>query len=324
MKCLVTGAAGFIGSHLCERLLHEGCEVIGVDAFIPYYPRRLKEANLQSLQRATRFQFVEADLRTAELSPLLADVEVVFHLAAMAGLNMSWTDGELYESCNIAATRRLLEACRTARSLRKLVYASTSSVYGRYASGDESLPTRPISPYGVTKLAAENLCRAYADEQGLPITCLRYFSVYGPRQRPDMGYHRFIQSFLTHKPITVNGDGQQVRGNTYITDCVEATVLAIDGHIGETYNIGGGEAVSVWDVIGKLERIAGHSVPIQRAPARPGDQRHTTADTSKLTRHLGWKPTTSIDEGLAAQFDWQRSCLISPTIFQLASRSEVA
>src|SRR5262249_47409050 len=176
--------------------------------------------------------------------------------------------------------QRLLEATRRAAGrLRRLVYVSTSSVYGRFASGDESLPTKPISPYGVTKLAAEHLCRAYGDVYGLPVITLRYFSVYGPRQRPDMGYHLFIRAMMRQEPITVYGDGLQVRGNTYVADCVAATIAAVDAHAGELYNVGGGETATVWDIIHKLEALAGRRAVIQRQPARPGDQRYTFADT---------------------------------------------
>jgi nucleoside-diphosphate-sugar epimerase len=304
MKCLVTGAAGFIGSHLCERLLRDGHDVVGVDGFIPYYPRSLKEANLRQAQRQTAFEFQELDLRNEPLDDMLDGVEVVFHLAANAGLPRSWTQFDLYESCNVAATQRLL-AASIARGVKRFINVSTSSVYGRHASGDETLPTRPISPYGVTKLAAEQLCRAYAEELGLPLVVLRYFSVYGPRQRPDMGYYKFIDSLLTGSPITVHGDGQQIRGNTFISDCVEATVRAIDAPLGETYNVGGGETASVWDILHKLEKLTRRKAIVVKSAARAGDQRSTCADTSKIMRDLGWRPRVSLDEGLALQVDWQ-------------------
>ncbi|MCC6419146.1 MAG: NAD-dependent epimerase/dehydratase family protein [Gemmataceae bacterium] len=307
MRCLVTGAAGFIGSHLCERLLADGHDVVGLDAFIPYYPRAIKDSNLSAAQAHPRFTCHALDLRSAPLEPCLDGIDVVFHLAAMPGLTRSWTDFDLYESCNVIGTQRLLRAVHRRRNLPRFVYASTSSVYGRFASGDEALPTRPISPYGVTKLAAENLCRAYAEEHGLPLVVLRYFSVYGPRQRPDMGYHRFVRALLTGEPVTVCGDGLQVRGNTYIADCVAATVAAVGAIPGETYNVGGGEAVSVWDVLHKLEALLGRKAAIRREPARPGDQRHTCADTTRLARHLGWRPRTGLDEGLALQVAWQQS-----------------
>jgi nucleoside-diphosphate-sugar epimerase len=306
MKCVVTGAAGFIGSHLCERLLQAGHSVRGLDAFIPYYPRAIKEGNLAPCRTQRGFELKAADLRTDPLADLLADAEVVFHLAAMPGLPRSWTDFDLYEGCNVTATQRLLEATRGSSRLKRFVYASTSSVYGRYGSGDETLPPRPISPYGVTKLAAENLCRAYAEEQGLPLVVLRYFSVYGPRQRPDMGYHKFVTALLAGQPITMFGDGQQVRGNTYVADCVEATALAIGAMPGETFNVGGGEAIALWDVIRKLEALTGRRAEVVRQPPRSGDQRSTFADTSKLARHLGWTPKVGLDEGLARQVDWQR------------------
>jgi nucleoside-diphosphate-sugar epimerase len=306
MKCLVTGAAGFIGSHLCERLLQAGHTVVGIDAFVPYYPRPLKDANLQNAAVHRRFEFHTADLRSASLEPLLDGVETVFHLAAMPGLPRSWTEFSLYESCNVNGTQRLLESVRTCPTLHRFIYASTSSVYGRFASGDETLPTRPVSPYGVTKLAAENLCRAYAEECGLPLVVLRYFSVYGPRQRPDMGYHKFVAALLAGAPISVFGDGRQVRGNTYVSDCVEATVAAIQATTGETYNVGGGEAVSLGDVIRQLEVLTDRKADLHRLPARPGDQRHTFADTSRITRHLGWKPRVSLEEGLKRQVEWQR------------------
>jgi nucleoside-diphosphate-sugar epimerase len=306
MKCLVTGAAGFIGSHLCERLLQQGHEVVGIDAYIPYYPRAIKEANLTPLRSHPAFTFHALDLRTDSLTAALDGVEAVFHLAAMAGLVKSWTDFDLYQSCNLTATQRLLESVRPQGTVRRFVYASTSSVYGRFSSGDETMPTRPISPYGVTKLAGENLCRAYQEEHGLPLIVLRYFSVYGPRQRPDMGYHRFIAALLAGQPIAVYGDGQQVRGNTYVSDCVEATVAVLAAPLGETYNIGGGESASVWEVLQKLETITGGRATVRREPPRPGDQRSTFADTGKLHRHLGWQPRVTLDAGLAEQVAWQR------------------
>ncbi|HEY8506287.1 MAG TPA: NAD-dependent epimerase/dehydratase family protein, partial [Gemmataceae bacterium] len=292
---------------LCERLLALGHEVTGVDAFVPYYAAEVKARNLAAAREHPEFRFLPLDLRTDDLSEALEGAEVVFHLAAMPGLVRSWSDFDGYWTCNVLATQRLLEALRRrGGSLKRLVYGSTSSVYGKFASGDESLPTRPVSPYGVTKLAAENLCRAYAEAYGLPVVVLRYFSVYGPRQRPDMAYHRFIRALLTGEPVVVYGDGQQVRGNTYVGDCVEATVRAAGAAPGEVYNVGGGEAVSVWEVLRKLEAVSGGRFEVVREPARAGDQRHTFADTGRLRAQLGWEPRTPLDEGLRRQWEWQR------------------
>jgi nucleoside-diphosphate-sugar epimerase len=303
----VTGAAGFIGSHLCEQLLEAGHTVVGLDGFVPYYPRAVKEANLDTALRHPAFRFHDLDLRSAHLDPVLEGVEAVFHLAAMPGLARSWTDFDLYQSCNLTATHRLLEAvCRLPRPPR-MIFASTSSVYGRFGSGDESLPTRPVSPYGVTKLAAENLCRAYAEERGLPLVVLRYFSVYGPRQRPDMGYYAFIQSLIHRRPVVVCGDGLQSRGNTFVEDCAAATRAALAAPPGEVYNVGGGETANVWEVLAKLEALLGRPAVVRREPPRPGDQRFTAADSGKLSRHLGWRPRVGLNEGLARQVAWQQA-----------------
>jgi nucleoside-diphosphate-sugar epimerase len=227
----------------------------------------------------------------------------------MPGLIKSWTEVDNYNRCNFTATHRLLESLVQHAKPKKFVYASTSSVYGKYASGDESLPTKPSSPYGITKLAGEHLARVYADEYGLPVTVLRFFSVYGPRQRPDMGINKFIQCVLRGQPIGLTGDGLHVRGNTYVADCVEAVILAGEAPntAGETFNLGGGEIVTILDTIKRIERIAGKPAIIERQPPRKGDQLATGADVSKLMRFTGWKPTTAVDEGLERQIQWQRA-----------------
>jgi len=313
MKCVVTGAAGFIGSHLCERLLQLGHEVAGIDAFIPYYSPALKEANVQHLHVHPRFVLHRLDLRHDDLAEALRDADYVIHLAAMPGLTASWTNFDDYMTCNLLATQRLLDAVKanTVR-LQRFLLGSTSSVYGKYASGDETMPTRPFSPYGVTKLAAEHLAYSYAQGHGLPLVTLRFFSVYGPRQRPDMGYHKFIHALLTNQSITVTGDGKQVRGNTYIYDCVAAVAAALEAPPHEIYNIGGGEMADVWEILERLERISGRKAIIKRGPARPGDQRQTFADTSKLHRQTGWQPQTPLEEGLAQQYGWQLRTLDQP------------
>lgn len=309
MRCLVTGAAGFIGSHLAERLVAEGHEVVGIDSFNPYYPRAIKERNLRALRAEPRFTFVEADLRTADLAPLLDGVETVFHEAAMAGLPRSWTQFEEYMTCNILATQRLLEAARGA-GVRRFVHASTSSIYGRTALGDEDTLPRPVSPYGATKLCAERLVLAYQESFGLPAVVLRYFSVYGPRQRPDMAYHIFIDRILRGQPITVYGDGSQSRSNTYIADAVEGTLLAAErGEIGGVYNLGGGEARDLNWVIATLERLTGRRAVVERQPPRPGDQLHTRANIARARAQLGYEPRTPLAEGLRQQVAWQQELL---------------
>lgn len=309
MRCIVTGAAGFIGSHLCERLLADGHAVTGIDCFTDYYPRPIKERNLANLRGHPQFQFRELDLSQGVPAEVASGVEWVFHLAAMAGLTRSWLDFDTYNRHNLTATHRLLEALKSSPTLKRVIYASTSSVYGKYASGDETLPTKPSSPYGITKLAAEQLCRVYCDEWNVPAVVLRYFSVYGPRQRPEMGYHLFINAILQGKPIKLTGDGLQVRGNTYIADCVEATIRATQAMPGEVFNLGGGELVTVLEVFKKLERIIGKPAIIEKNPPRLGDQLATGADVTKLFRHLGWKPTTSLDDGLAKQVEWQKTLI---------------
>ena len=311
MRCLVTGAAGFIGSHLSERLLALGHEVVGLDSFVPYYARSFKDNNLAALLKHPHFTFHPLDLRRDDLTAAVTGAELVIHLAAMPGLAASWVDFDGYLGCNVVATQRLIEAVRQhAPGVKRFVYGSTSSVYGRFASGDESLPTKPISPYGVTKLAGEQLARAYFDSFGLPLVVLRFFSVYGPRQRPDMAYHIFMRALIEGKPITLFGDGQQVRGNTFVADCAEAVIAAgTQAQAGETYNVGGGEMVSLIDIVRQLEAISGKTFTIDYKPARPGDQRHTFADTSKLQRQLGWKPHVTLQDGLLRQYDWLRAMM---------------
>jgi len=310
-QVLVTGAAGFVGSHLSEQLLAAGHTVVGVDAFIPYYPRAIKERNLATALANPAYTFHELDLRRAELAPVLDGVEIVFHTAAMAGLLKSWQQFEEYMSCNILATQRLLDAA-VAANVGHFLHCSTSSVYGRFATGDERAPLAPISPYGITKLAAEELCRAYGEKDGLRFTILRLFSVYGPRQRPDMGYNIFIRKLLAGETITVDGDGTDSRSNTYVADCVRGLMLAAEQpekSVGQVFNLGGGEEVNVNEVLGILEELSGQKARIEHGPQRPGDQRRTVADIGKARSLLGYDPQTRIVDGLAAQLAWQRSIM---------------
>jgi UDP-glucuronate 4-epimerase len=305
MRVLVTGVAGFVGSHLAEQLTHEGHEVVGLDCFTDYYERSIKERNLHDVLRAPGFEFHELDLRYDSLEAALEGVEVIVNEAAMAGLMRSWSDLDNYVSCNILALERLVEAARAA-NVRRFLHISTSSVYGGDAVGDEDRPTEPVSPYGVTKLAAEKLLLAHVGVHGFPAAILRYFSIYGPRQRPDMAYHIFTEALMDGKPITVYGDGLQSRSNTFVSDAVAATIAALEGAtIGGVYNIGGGEEIALLDAIQIIADQLGAEAEIRHEEARPGDQRRTWADTRRAKEAFGYAPRVAPREGLAAQVRWQ-------------------
>jgi nucleoside-diphosphate-sugar epimerase len=307
---VVTGAAGFIGSHLCERLLREGHRVVGLDAFTDYYPRAAKEANLAAAREHPRFRFLQVDMARADLHPIVAEADFIFHQAGQPGVRASWgKDFDLYLEHNIRATQRLLEAAKGSPRLRRLVFASSSSVYGQAQDlplREDSLP-QPFSPYGVTKLAAEQLCALYHRNYGVPAVALRYFTVYGPRQRPDMGFHNFILAALRDRPIVVYGDGEQTRDFTYVADAVEANWLALTPRaVGQVFNIGGGSCSSVNQVLGALGEILGRPIRREQRPPQPGDVRHTWADTTRAREVLGFSPRASLREGLAHQVEWLR------------------
>lgn len=308
MRVVVTGAAGFIGSTLVDHLLGNGHDVVGIDCFTPYYDRRAKEANLADASACARFAFHEADLRTAALEPLFAGADAVVNEAAAPGLVWSWERFQEYESCNVAALQRVAEACMAA-DVGHLVHASTSSVYGEHALGDEDAPTDPVSPYGATKLAGEEILNAYGRTFGLPFTVLRYFSVYGPRQRPDMAYRVFCERMLRGEPLDVYGDGFQSRSNTYVDDAVAATVAALEAEAsGETYNVGGGGEVTVLEAIDVLADALGTTPRIVHHEARRGDQRRTAANIERIGRDLGWKPTVLPADGLPREAAWVQRC----------------
>ena len=308
MRCLVTGVAGFIGSHLAQRLLADGHQVCGIDAFIEYYPRQVKERNLAGLRSWENFTFVEGNLLDIYLSPLLEDVEWIFHQAAQAGVRTSWGhEFGRYVECNVLATQRLLEAAMHVTSLRRFVFASSSSVYGDATmlpvSETASIP-QPLSPYGVTKLAAEHLCALYQRNFGVPTVSLRYFTVYGPGQRPDMAFHLFCKAILEHQPIRVFGDGYQTRDFTYVSDVVEANIRAasVDAAVGQVFNIAGGSRATMHNIIATLREISGLPITVEFIEKQHGDVRDTFADTTQARRILGYEPLVPLREGLAREF----------------------
>jgi len=312
MKALVTGAAGFIGSTLAERLLADGADVVGIDCFTDYYPRAIKERNLSAFKSHPRFRFVESAIGDADLGALLADCTHVFHLAAQAGVRKSWgRDFAVYTVNNIEATQMLLEAAMRT-SLEKFVYSSSSSVYGDHVPmpmREDALP-QPVSPYGVSKLAAEQLCYLYFANFGVPAVSLRYFTVYGPRQRPDMAFHKFLRAAILGEPITVYGDGEQTRDFTFVSDAVTANVAAAARGIpGRVYNIGGGSRVSVNEVLDMIGRIAPRRPVVSVDSAQKGDMRHTFAETWLARVDLGFEPKIELEEGLAAEYEWLKETL---------------
>lgn len=330
--CLVTGVAGFIGSHLAERLIRDGHFVIGVDCFSDYYPRWMKENNLAQLRRDARFHFIEADLLELDLAALLrgesssirqramgdnarwdagdGHVDYVFHLAAQAGVRESWgRNFDIYVRSNILTTQRLLEAAKEL-PLMKLVYASSSSIYGDAEAfpTSEDVTPHPVSPYGVTKLAGEHLCLLYWRNYGVPAVGLRYFTVYGPRQRPDMAFHRFIRAILEGMEIPVYGDGEQTRDFTYVDDAVEGTVRAAFADVaGDAFNIGGGSRISVNGVIRLLEGITNKRAQVRYLAPGRGDVRHTSADIRHAARALSYAPRATLADGLRSEREWFRS-----------------
>ncbi len=303
MRALVTGAAGFIGSTLTDRLLADGHAVVGVDCFTPYYDRQIKVDNLETALASSQFTLMEGDLLDCDLDVLLDGIDVVFHQAGQPGVRLSWADGfETYTRHNVLATQRLLETAKH-HPLQRFVYASSSSVYGaaeRYPTNERDVPA-PMSPYGVTKLAAEHLCSLYHRSFGVPTVSLRYFTVYGPRQRPDMATHRLIDSALRGSEFVMFGDGTQIRDFTFVADVVEANIAAstAEDGIGRVFNIGGGSAATMHDVVAAVTASVGTAPNIRYRETALGDVFRTGADITAANEVLGWKPAVDLATGVA-------------------------
>lgn len=310
MKALVTGAAGFIGSSITRRLLEDGWDVVGVDSFTDYYDPLLKRQNIASLSSG-RLVFIEADLQAIDASKLLEDIDIIFHQAGQPGVRKSWgVDFGVYLDSNVAVTQRLLEAARIAPRLKKFVYASSSSVYGNAAHFPvkESDAPKPLSPYGVTKLAAEHLCTLYAENFGVPTVSLRYFTVYGPGQRPDMAFTRFVKAAVLDEEITIFGGGEQIRDFTFISDIVDANIRAAlaPTPLGAVFNVAGGSSISVNDSLAVLSSLAETPLRIKYVGAVPGDVARTGGSTEAFQRAVGWVPSVHLEQGLAAHLAWGR------------------
>jgi nucleoside-diphosphate-sugar epimerase len=311
MRILVTGAAGFIGSSISQALLQQGHDVVGIDCFIDYYPRAIKESNLKPLRDFDRFSFIEKNLSDIDLKPLLEGTTWVFHQAAQAGVRASWGDDfSIYTHNNILATQRLLEAAKGTGA--KIIYASSSSVYGetmKLPMQETDMP-QPMSPYGVSKLAAEHLCVLYTKNFGVPTCSLRYFTVYGPKQRPDMAFHKFCRALLEKREIGIYGNGEQTRDFTFIADAVQANLAAAEkGVPGTVYNIGGGSRISVNAVLGLLENASGIQPLVRYTETQKGDVTHTYADTSRAQHDLNFHPNYDVQRGLAEEFEWVKANL---------------
>ena len=305
---VVTGVAGFIGSHLAQALLDQAHTVIGVDQFNPYYDPQLKRQNVANLEPYSNFKLIEGDIQALDWEGLLVDTDVVYHQAAQAAVRASWGEGFCsYTEQNINATQILLEAAKTA-NLRRFIYASSSSIYGNAITlpTQETICPQPVSPYGITKLAGEQLCTLYYQNYQVPTVSLRYFTVYGPRQRPDMAFHKFFKAALTGEPITIYGDGQQTRDYTFVQDAIAANLAAaeVPEAVGEIFNIGGGSRVGLMDVIDTMEAVSDRPIQRHHIEQARGDARHTAADITKASRILGYQPQVTLQAGLAAEWQW--------------------
>src|SRR5436305_1600853 len=309
-RMAITGAAGFVGSHLTEAVLQDGGSVVAIDAMTDYYDPRIKERNASGFRSHPRCDFLEADLVELDLPGVLADVDAVAHLAAQPGVRASWGDEfDVYTAANVTSTQRMLEAAREAK-LKKFVFASSSSVYGdaEELPTSEDTPMRPLSPYGATKALGEHLAHLYWRAYDVPVVTLRYFTVFGPRQRPDMAFHRMIHAVTHDSEITVYGDGNQTRDFTFVADAVAGTLAAVTaGRAGRTYNLGGGTRVSVNEVLELVGGMIGSTPRVRHAQRQLGDARDTGADTTRAREELAFEPRHDLAGGLQQQIAWQRT-----------------
>jgi len=310
LRVFLTGVAGFIGSHLSESMLDAGYEVIGVDSFTQYYSREQKMSNLSGSLNKKNFEFIEGDILDLSLESLLDRSDAILHLAAQPGVRPSWSEFDIYVKNNVLVTKRLLDAvANDKRRKKKFVFASSSSVYGDAESFPtvETVTPKPVSPYGITKDTCEKLCHVYHKTYSIPVAMLRFFTVYGPRQRPDMAFHKFIESMLSGKEITIYGDGKQVRDFTYVSDIVQGIISALETDLQEeAFNLGSGRPVLLIDVIKMLQGLAGSSSGIIFCDQQKGDASKTFADISKAEYLIGYNPKTKLEEGLTKQVEWHR------------------
>lgn len=320
---IVTGVAGFIGSHLAEALINQGEEVIGIDQFNNYYDPQLKQNNIVNLKQNSSFTLIQADIQDLDWQQLLKSVDVVYHQAAQAGVRASWGQGfPDYTSRNINATQVILEAAKQVKSLKRIIYASSSSIYGDAVTmpTPETFCPLPVSPYGITKLAGESLCRLYQQNFGVPTTALRYFTVYGPRQRPDMAFHKFFKAAINQESIPIFGDGQQTRDYTYVSDIVAANLAAARNPkaVGEVFNIGGGSRITLIELLKMIETVIDQPIKRNYLSQAVGDARHTSADITKAQQILGYNPQVSLQAGLTMEWEW-----IQPLYQKIVSSSKV-
>lgn len=310
MRALVTGVAGFIGSTLAQRLLRDGHTVVGIDSFTDYYDVSIKNSNVARVDHPN-FKLLTRDINSMDLTNEVGDVDWIFHQAGQPGVRKSWGhDFQDYVQSNVQATQKLLEWAKAGTRLQKFVYASSSSVYGNAETypTTEVLRPQPLSPYGVTKLAAEHLCTLYAANFGVPTVSLRYFTVYGPGQRPDMAFTRFVKAAITGGAIEIYGDGEQVRDFTFVEDVVDANVRAASQGtpLGSVYNVAGGSNVSMNEVLDIIRRISGSRLDVRYVKSVAGDVRRTSGSVDRIREDLAWKPAISLEDGLARHFDWGR------------------